>query len=133
MKQENFEIKDRILNEIKNKYINKSLSDNDLLSMGKYFSYYARYDLADYILKPRIDKLDVNTDLLFFYINLSILRGEDFTLEHNRKMLLNAIGIDGDRFCALFNSTDLGGISMQLLLDPFWKGYYCENCKGYKK
>ena len=44
-------------------------------------------------------------------------------------MLLNAISINTSRFCAFFNSIDTGGISMQLLLDSFWKKVYCENCQ----
>jgi hypothetical protein len=128
MKQENFDAKDRVLSEIKNNYINRDLSDLDLLAIGRYFCYYDQLDWANDIIMHRIDKLDVSEDLLFFYINLSCIRNVNFEESGNRNMVLNAININPKRFCRFFNSSQNGGISMQLLLESFWKKMYCANC-----
>jgi hypothetical protein len=130
LKNENYEAKDKVLFEIKENYMDKSFTDRDLLSLGKYFSEYAQYEWADEIIAPRMNKLDVDEDLLFFYVNLCIFTQKDFTEDTYFNMLLNAININNTRFCRFFNSIDKGGISMQLLLDAFWKKIYCENCRG---
>jgi hypothetical protein len=128
MKQQNFDAKDRTLADIKKNLVARNFDDNDLLSIGKYFTYYRQYNWADEILKPRMEKLDVNEDLVFFYINLSILRGAKFKSDINKNMVLNAISINSKRFCRFYNSIDNGGVSMQLLTEPYWKGLYCDNC-----
>jgi len=130
MKNEKYEAKDLALLEIKENYMDKSLRDPDLLSLGKYFSEYGQYHWADEIISPRLDKLDVNEDLLFFYINLSVFTQKNFSKGPGYDMLLNAISINNSRFCKFFNSTGKGGISMQLLMDEFWRKMYCENCKS---
>jgi hypothetical protein len=133
MKAGNYAEKDRVLSEIREKYISRNLSDRDLLSLGKYFSMYAQYEWADKIIAPRMEQLDVSADLLFFYLNLAFFTGHEFDTDPAiKRMLLNAISIDNERFCHFFNASDRDGISMQLLLDPFWKGLYCENCAGPK-
>lgn len=130
VKNEKYEAKDKVLFEIKENYMDKSFTDRDLLSLGKYFSQYAQYEWADEIITPRMNKLDVDEDLLFFYINLSIFTQKDFSEDTYFNMLLNAISINNARFCRFFNPTDKGGISMQLLSKEFWKKMYCENCKS---
>jgi hypothetical protein len=132
MKTGNYAMKDKALLEIKQHYLDKSFTDADLLSLAKYFCYYSALVWADEMIAPRMDKLDVNEDLLFFYINLSFFTGKDFQSAAFNDMLLNATGIDNQRFCRLFNAIDLGGISMQVLLDPFWKKKYCDHCQGIK-
>lgn len=130
MKKEDYDAKDSALALIRKNYIDKNFNDHDLLSIGKFFCLYAQYEWADLLLASRIDKLDVDEDLLFFYLNLSIFTGKDFDDSPFRDMLLNAISINNDRFCRFFNSISAGGISMQLLMQPFWKDKYCENCSS---
>ena len=127
MKQNNYAAKDLALEDIKRNYIDKTLTDKDLLSLGKYFCQYGQYYWAEEMIRPRITKLDVDEDLLFFYINLEILLSAPLDSLHD--ILLNAISINNDRFCRFFSAIDQGGISMQLLVDTFWKQLYCENCR----
>lgn len=131
----NFDAKDRVLAELRSNYLGEAFSDEDLLSLGRFFSNYEQYGWADDLLSPRLDQVDVSADLLFFYLNLTFFTTNDFTPERMRRMLLNAIGIDNERFCRFFNSTDRGGVSMQLVLESFWRNVYCENCavkRAYK-
>jgi hypothetical protein len=132
MQKGDYAAKDKALIEIKQNFIDRFFTDEDLLSMAKYFCWYSAFTWADELLAPRMDKLDVDEDLLFFYINLSFFTGKNFESKQFNEMLLNAAGIDIGRFCHLFNAIDLGGISMQLLLSPFWRKIYCDNCQGVK-
>ncbi|RYY65581.1 MAG: hypothetical protein EOO12_06630 [Chitinophagaceae bacterium] len=129
MRQEKFAEKDILLEEVKNRYIRPDWPDNDLLSIGRYFCHYAQYQWADELIAPRMERVDVDADLLFFYINLAFFTGHDFEEDEGmRRILLNAESIDNARVCGFFRATGRGGISMQLLLEPFWKSLYCENC-----
>ena len=129
MRQERYKEKDRLLSEVKERYVNKEWLDADLLSIGRYFCHYAQYEWADELIAPRMERIDVDADLLFFYINLAFFTGHDFEEDSAmRRILLNALSIDSARVCHFFNATGRGGISMQLLLDRYWKDLYCENC-----
>jgi hypothetical protein len=131
-KNQDYAAKDKTLQEVKQNFLAKNFTDRDLLSLGKYLCWYGQYQWADELISPRMDKLEVEEDLLFFYLNLSYFTQKDFHSEKFNNMLLNAISINKARFCQFFNSTDLGGISMQLLLDPFWKKIYCDKCGTIK-
>lgn len=128
MSQGSFDKKDEALQTIRDKYLDLSVSDEDLLSIAKFFCYYAQYEWAFTLIEPRISRLEVNEDLLFYYLSLSIIFELDTRYPLFTRTMQNAIGINNARFCALFNAIDRGGISMQLLLLPFWKNIYCESC-----
>ncbi|WP_165871543.1 hypothetical protein [Flaviaesturariibacter flavus] len=42
--------KDRVLQEIRDRFLSRPFSDEDLLSLGKYFFWYARYEWADELI-----------------------------------------------------------------------------------
>ena len=42
--------------------------------------------------------------------------------------MLNAINMNKNRFCKLFNSIDTGGVTFQLLQDEYLNETYWENC-----
>lgn len=128
MSQGNFDKKDEALGIIRDKYLDPGVSDEDLLSIAKFFCYYAQYEWAFTLIEPRISRLEVNEDLLFYYLSLSIIFELDTRLPLFKRTMQNAIGINNARFCALFNAIDRGGVSMQLLLTPFWKNIFCESC-----
>src|SRR5262249_10911045 len=74
MKQKNYAAKDSALAEVKTRYLDRRFSDRDLLYIGRYFCWYAQYAWADEFISYRMDRLDVDEDLLFFYLNLCIFR-----------------------------------------------------------
>ncbi len=106
-----------------------SLNDEDLYSLAKYYANYAHYDWAEEIIQPRIDKLDVSEDLVFYYVNLLFFDPGSYGDENFQRAMLNAINLNPKRFCNFFLPTGWGGAGMQLLDNDEIKNKYCETCK----
>jgi hypothetical protein len=129
MYQYNYGAKDKTLQYIRDNYAAISLSDADLLALAKYLSYYSQRPWAESLLEKRVHKLDVDEDLLFYYLNLKLFNAESFGTNPVKKAALNAININGPRFCRFFNSLDKGGASFQLLRYNELRPLYCESCQ----
>jgi outer membrane protein OmpA-like peptidoglycan-associated protein len=114
-------------------YINKNyrylkMSNEDYLQLAKYFASYARYDWAEKVLKPHMRNIDLDEELLFYYLNLTIVDPSNTKSTVYRTIMLNAINQNKNRFCKLFDPFGQGGINFQLLNDKYLKSTYCENC-----
>jgi hypothetical protein len=125
----NYAGKDSALKIIKEIYNEIKLNDEDVYSIAKYFSSYVQNEWALEIVTPRIDKLNVSEDLVFYYLNLLFYYPSEFgTVEFNKAMI-NAVNLNKKRFCNFFLPNDNGGASMQLLDYEEIKNKYCEACK----
>jgi len=124
-----YDKKNKTLKSIYYKYKNTQPSSSDLLSMAQYFVAYAKLDWAIKLLKPYITKVDVDEDLLFYYINLTIFDNKIIKKASYKQILLNAIDINQKRFCKMFNAANNGGVSFQLLRFKILKTNYCQSCK----
>lgn len=124
----NYTGKDSSLNEIKKRYANLSASDEDILSLAKYYSYYSQQGWAQDIVEPKIADINVNEDLLFYYLNLLFFRPDMYDTDEFWKATLNAVNLNKERFCALFKSSSKGGASMQLLESDDLRDIYCSEC-----
>jgi len=73
--------------------------------------------------------VDVNEDLLFYYVNLTIVN--DFLVKQQdyRVILNNAYAQNPQRFCRLFNASTEEGVTFQLLSNEYLRLTYCESCK----
>ncbi len=120
--------KDVSLSFIYKNYKYLPLSNENYLQLARYFSSYGRYDWAEKVLKPHIHKIDVDEELLFYYLSLTIINPKNTKKSSYRTIMLNAINLNKDRYCKLFNAFGKGGINFQLLRDEYLKGTYCENC-----
>ncbi|MBL3654633.1 hypothetical protein [Fulvivirga sediminis] len=120
--------KNDMLRTIYDIYSSHELSESDALSMAKYFVSFQQYGLAVSVLKPYIHQLDASEDLLFFYINLTIIDPKLINSPSYRSLLINASNKNPERFCQLFNSSLDGGITFQLLDNAKLKNQYCESC-----
>ncbi len=122
--------KDASVSFILENYKKIPLSDNDYLSLAQFLSHYANTKEAANLLDKRARSIDVSEDLLFYYLNLTIIHKD---LTHSldyRTILLNAVNMDKKRFCKLFNSIEKGGVTFQILSDDYLKKTYCENCNN---
>lgn len=124
-----YDEKDSSVDFIYNIYNDLKLDDEDIYSVAKYFAYYSRLDYAEEIVVPRVDKLDVSEDLIFFYINTQFYYPSNFYKEEFKKALLNAVNLNPKRYCDFFLPNDMGGASMQLLEHNELKKIYCETCR----
>lgn len=129
MDRYNYAAKDKTLQYIRDNYAALPLSDADILALAKYLSYYSQRPWAEALLQDRAHQLDVDENLLFYYINLKLFHPESFTQEPVKKAALNAININGPRFCRFFKSMYRGGASFQLLSTDELRKMYCEGCR----
>ncbi len=121
--------KDKALRYIYNNYKSMDLKSSDMLNLARYFVSYAKYDWAEKLLKPYMNNVDVEEDLLFYYLNLTIVDQSLTRKTAYRSIMLNAININKKRYCDLFKVGSDGGITIQLLENNFLKKTYCENCE----
>ncbi len=129
MMQGDFANKDKSLKYIYSNYKYVPFSDGDFLSLAQYFASYAKYDWATKLLQKKVRSVDVQEDLLFYYLNLTI-KDEKMTKRSDyRAILLNAYNINPVRFCEIFNPIGKGGMTFQLLENEFLRKTYCENCR----
>ncbi len=121
--------KDSSLNFIHTMYEGLKVNDEDIYSLAKYYAFYAHQEWAEEIIEPRIDKVDVSEDLVFYYVNLLFFQPSSYDSDEFYKAALNAINLNKKRFCDFFLPNDKGGASMQLLEYEEIKKLYCEECK----
>lgn len=121
--------KDNSIEYIYRNYVSLPLTDADMLALARYLSYYSHSLAAEKLIEKRVQQLDVEENLLFYYINLKLFKPYSFTEEAVKKAALNAININGPRFCRFFNSIDKGGASFQLLRYDELRPLYCESCR----
>lgn len=130
MRKRDYKTKDTSVKYIDSHYSKFSLSDFDYLSLAQFFSYYANTDLSVKLLKDKVNTIEVNEDLLFYYINLTIIDNKLTQTPDYRTIMLNAFNMNQERYCKLFNPFGEGGVTFQLLEDAYLRNSYCENCNN---
>lgn len=128
MKFRDFSNKDKSVDYVRKNYKEFSLSNYDYLSLAEFFSNFGTRDMAIDLLKDKAKRIDIDENLLFYYLNLTLFDKDITSQENYRSIMLNAININKQRFCKLFNTVDEGGVTFQLLEDPFLRKTYCESC-----
>ncbi len=123
-----YEEKDESVEFILDVYENFALSNYDYLSLAQFLTYYSNiYDAID-LLEEQAKSITVDEDLLFYYLNLTLVRPNLTKTDGYRSVMLNAINLNQKRFCKLFNSSLEEGVTFQLLEDEYLRKTYCENC-----
>lgn len=125
-----YDRKDSALAAVRALYAGMKLTDGDRYALAMFFSFYSQSDWSRELVDARIDQLDVSEDLLFYYINLAFFRPAEYGNDQLRKAMLNASNLDRDRFCKFFHSTDRGGAGMQLLEQPVFREFFCQDCRA---
>ncbi|ALJ05825.1 hypothetical protein APS56_12105 [Pseudalgibacter alginicilyticus] len=128
MKNSDFNNKEKSVDFVNSNYKKFPLSNYDYLSLAQFFSFYGNYNLAVELLERKARSIDIDENLLFYYLNLTLIDKELTKDSNYRTILLNAYNMNKERFCKLFNSTDKGGVTFQLLENPYLRNTYCENC-----
>ncbi len=128
LRKQDYVTKDKSVDYIYSNYKKIPLTDYDYLSLAQYLSYYSNIDKAVAILSSKVKSIDVNENLLFYYLNLTLVDKELTKTTDYRTIMLNAISMNKKRFCTIFNAFDDGGVTFQLLEDDFLRATYCENC-----
>ncbi|WP_111307780.1 hypothetical protein [Confluentibacter sediminis] len=130
MRNRDFDNKEKSVDYVNDNYKNFSLSNYDYLSLAQFFSIYGNSNFAVKLLERKARSIDIDEDLLFYYLNLTLI-DKKLTQDPNyRTILLNAYNLNNQRFCKLFNSVDKGGVTFQLLSNEYLRKTYCENCEN---
>lgn len=130
MRARDFKNKDKSVTYINNNYNSVNLSNFDYLSLAQFFSYYGNTEMSRELLTPKAKSIDIDEDLLFYYINLTIIDRSLTQTTDYRTIMLNAYNLNPERFCSLFNPYGQNGVTFQLLEDDFLRNTYCENCRN---
>jgi len=128
MRKRDYKSKDASVQFINDNYKKFELSDYDYLSLAQFFSYYANTNLAVELLETKSRSIDIDEDLLFYYLNLTIVDKSLTQNQNYRTVLINAFNMNQMRFCKLFKSVENGGVTFQLLEDKYLRTTYCESC-----
>lgn len=128
MRERDYENKDKAVAYIVDNYKNVPLQDYDYLSLAQFLTYYADLKAAEDLLQPKMKTVAVDENLLFYYLNLTLVNKEIIQNPEYRTIMLNAINLNKDRFCRLFNASNEGGVTFQLLEDDYLHDTYCESC-----
>lgn len=128
MRARKYDAKDASVEFILDTYENFKLSNYDYLSLAQFLTYYSNTDEATEVLDDKVRTITVDEDLLFYYLNLTIVDKYAVETEYYRTIMLNAIEMNKERFCKLFNSSLEKGVTFQLLENKYLKATYCENC-----
>ncbi len=128
MAKGDYDRKDERMAFIRKNYTMVPMEPADHLSLAQYFASYANYADARAVLEPYLADIDVDEDLLFYYLNLTIFDSEQTKKNAYRQAMLNAANKNKPRFCGLFAAISEGGVTFQLLDDPYLLKTYCETC-----
>nr|WP_299068859.1 hypothetical protein [uncultured Allomuricauda sp.] len=130
MRERDYVSKDKSVDFILKNYKNIPMQDYDYLSLAQFLTYYADLENAEHLLQPKMKTVDVNENLLFYYLNLTLINKNIIQNPEYRTIMLNAINLNKERFCRLFNESHKGGVTFQLLEDYYLYNTYCENCEN---
>lgn len=128
MIKRNFNEKDKSVLNILGTYNRVPLTDSDYLSLAQFLTYYAQSSEAVELLEPRAKQITIDEDLLFYYLNLTMIDKHLTQTKAYRTIMLNAVNQNKERYCKLFNPSLEDGVTFQLLEDEYLKSTYCENC-----
>ncbi|BAO56608.1 hypothetical protein [Nonlabens marinus] len=129
MRKRNFNEKDKSVLSILSTYKKVPLTDTDYLSLAQFLTYYAQSSEAVKLVEPRAQQITIDEDLLFYYLNLTMIDKRITQTDAYRTIMLNAVNQNKERYCKLFDPSLEGGVTFQLLEDAFLKSTYCENCQ----
>jgi len=92
-------------------------------------AYYANIEWAAELLDKKVRSITVDEDLLFYYLNLTLINSSITKSDEYRTIMLNASTLNKKRYCNMFDSPEKNGVTFQLLEDEYLKKGYCEICK----
>ncbi|ARN78832.1 hypothetical protein BST97_12990 [Nonlabens spongiae] len=128
MQEHKFKEKDKAVKYIYDHYKKARLSDADYVSLAQYLTYFDSVDKAVELLDPKAKELTVDQNILFYYLNLTIVDRERTAQPEYRTIMQNAIDKNKARFCKLFDPALEDGVTFQLLEDEYLRSTYCETC-----
>lgn len=127
-RDKNYKEKDLAVRFIKANYKKTDFSPTDYLSLAQFLTYYDNIDSSIKLLEPVVNKVAVNEDLLYYYLNQTIVNNDLVKTDSYRAILSNAYSQNPKRFCELFKASTEDGVTFQLLHNDYLRRSYCDDC-----
>jgi hypothetical protein len=128
MEKKDYDSKDESVEFIYDTYDDLALSDVDYFSLAQFLAYYSKIEWASQLLKHKVRSVNVDEDLLFYYLNLTLINKDLTKTDDYRTVMLNASTMNKLRYCSLFNAIEKNGVTFQLLEDIYLRDSYCDIC-----
>lgn len=129
MQNKDYDAKNESVQYIYDNYSSIQLSDTDTFSLAQFLAYYANIEWAANLLDKNVRSISVDEDLLFYYLNLTLINSTITKSDEYRTIMLNASTLNKERYCNMFDSPEKNGVTFQLLEDPYLRRGYCEICR----
>lgn len=130
IEQGDYTNKDKSVEYVNNNIKKFDLLNSDYLNLAQFFNDFGDVNMAIELLEKKVRTIDVDENLLFYYLNFTLINKDLTSTKTYRTVMLNAINMNKERFCKLFNSVEKGGVTFQLLADEYLRTTYCENCNN---
>jgi hypothetical protein len=121
--------KDERIKYVGRNYKSIPMAEQDYLSLAQYFASFANYEQSIQVVEPQLTDVGADEDLLFYYLNLTIFDQEQTKSASYKRIVQNAVNKNKKRYCGLFDPFGKGGITFQLLDNPYLFTTYCETCQ----
>jgi tetratricopeptide (TPR) repeat protein len=128
IEQGDYTNKDKSVEYVNNNVKKFDLLNSDYLNLAQFFNDFGDVKMAIDLLEKKVRRIDVDENLLFYYLNFTLINKDLTSTKTYRTVMLNAINMNKKRFCKLFNSVEKGGVTFQILEDEYLRKTYCENC-----
>ncbi len=123
-----YDLQDSIVNLIRSYYLKYKWNENDIYSLAKFYVMYENNSFANEIIEPAIREKRASENLIFYKINIDFFTPSSYETAFFKDLCKEAIRLNRERFCKLFNSSNKGGASFQLLDEEVLRLFYCSNC-----
>jgi hypothetical protein len=124
-----YDLKDKSVDFVSDKYKDLALDDSELYALAQYLVYYSRIPKARELVLDRLDQLNTDENLLFYYINLMFFKGNPTSDHDFTKAIDNAVSINKTRFCHFYDVHKKGGAGIGLFEDRNLRVLYCSFCE----
>ncbi|AZQ62250.1 hypothetical protein EI427_08370 [Flammeovirga pectinis] len=127
-KELNYIEKNDCIKKITRLFKSYNITEDELIRLSKFYINYSNKQYAIDLISSAAVNNSASEELLFYYLNLTIINPDYFKKDSYKEIIYKAISKNRLRFCGFFNSMNDGGITFQLLGHPYLKKIYCEEC-----
>ncbi|MGE0561466.1 MAG: CAP domain-containing protein [Flavobacteriales bacterium] len=121
-----FKERDKSLLEVKKMLLQSQLTKEQVVLISDYFIFQMRISWAIELMKPWVERPDIDEDFLFSFITIAVYDTKLVPEQEYIALLLRAKNMNLQRFCKLFGYPNM---SFQLLKNNSIKKSFCETCR----
>ena len=120
-----FKEREKALKNVRNVLYQLQLTRDNTHKMASYFMFQLQIDWSIELMKPWVEKEDVDEDFLFTFLSVAIYNNQLVSEKRYIEFMEQAKKMNKQRFCSLFGFPNM---SFQLLKHLSVKEMYCKTC-----